>query len=221
MGHSDGESDSSSSSSTHERRRKRRKHKKKRHRPDDEKERRKKKHKRRHRDDDDDDGDDESGSNSRSSVSSDSSEGERRRRRRKRRRKEKKRERREKKRHRPHSSLPSSKEDTKEDSIQANSNQAAQISSPAKAVVAATEPSLQPSQNKGKKAPMTREEYEALRNTVQEVYDEQTGRYRLVRGTGEIIERIVSRQDHQAINRQATYGDGQSFARQVYRQAKK
>lgn len=70
------------------------------------------------------------------------------------------------------------------------------------------------------KAPMTREDYEKLRQTVREVYDEESGRYRLVRGNGEIIERIVSRQDHQSINRQATKGDGQSFAKHVYRQAR-
>ena len=32
-----------------------------------------------------------------------------------------------------------------------------------------------------------------------------------IRGTGEIIERIVSREEQRAINRQATEGDGRAF----------
>ena len=65
-------------------------------------------------------------------------------------------------------------------------------------------------------APKSREEYEAEQSRVREVYDPESGRYRLVRGSGEIIERIVSRQDHQRINQQATRGDGMSFSRGVY-----
>lgn len=67
--------------------------------------------------------------------------------------------------------------------------------------------------------PMTREQYEQQQSVIREVYDAETGRYRLVRGTGEIIERIVSKDAHAAINRQATLGDGASFARSVYRTA--
>uniref|UniRef100_A0A7S4J1R6 ADP-ribosylation factor-like protein 6-interacting protein 4 n=1 Tax=Odontella aurita TaxID=265563 RepID=A0A7S4J1R6_9STRA len=63
--------------------------------------------------------------------------------------------------------------------------------------------------------PMSREEYEAQRSVIREVYDPDTGRMRLVRGDGEIIERIVSREDHARINRLATAGDGRSFARGV------
>lgn len=37
--------------------------------------------------------------------------------------------------------------------------------------------------------------------TVREVYDPDTGRVRLVRGTGEIIEQIVSRERHQELNK--------------------
>jgi len=47
--------------------------------------------------------------------------------------------------------------------------------------------------------PMTREQHEAQQSQIREVYDEESGRYRLVRGTGEIIERIVSRSDHFSI----------------------
>ena len=68
-------------------------------------------------------------------------------------------------------------------------------------------------------APMTREHYEALQSQLREEFDPQTGRMRLVRGTGEIVERIVSRTQHQAINRQATRGDGAFFHRQVISQA--
>lgn len=64
--------------------------------------------------------------------------------------------------------------------------------------------------------PMSREQYQAEQSKVREVYDEESGRYRLVRGSGEIIERIVSRSAHQEINRTATRGDGSSFSRSVY-----
>lgn len=65
--------------------------------------------------------------------------------------------------------------------------------------------------------PMTREEYEAEQSQIREVYDPESGRTRLVRGRGEIIERIVSREMHQSINQQATRGDGASFSRTIYR----
>jgi hypothetical protein len=69
--------------------------------------------------------------------------------------------------------------------------------------------------------PMSREQYEAQQSQIREVYDPESGRYRLVRGTGEIIERMVSRADHAAINKQATQGDGSNFARSVYQAAKR
>jgi Nuclear RNA-splicing-associated protein len=65
------------------------------------------------------------------------------------------------------------------------------------------------------RGPMTREQYEAERAVVRQVYDAETGRVRLVRGTGEVIEQIVSRHDHLRINRTATRGDGASYATQV------
>lgn len=68
-------------------------------------------------------------------------------------------------------------------------------------------------------APMSREEYQAQQSTIREIYDEQTGRYRLVRGTGEIIESLVSRSQHETINQQATRGDGASFSRDIFRAA--
>eukprot|EP00979_Chaetoceros_neogracilis_P002324 scaffold405_cov241-Chaetoceros_neogracile.AAC.3 len=69
--------------------------------------------------------------------------------------------------------------------------------------------------NKRRMVPMTKEEYEMQQSTVREVYDPESGRYRLVKGTGEIIERIVSRSDHERINKIATKGDGMSFTRHI------
>lgn len=63
--------------------------------------------------------------------------------------------------------------------------------------------------------PMSKEEYEKLQSSIREVYDPLSGRYRLVRGTGEIIERIVSKSDHQRINQIATRGDGMSFSKRI------
>lgn len=59
--------------------------------------------------------------------------------------------------------------------------------------------------------PMTPAEYEARRSVIRRVYDEETGRTRLIKGDGEILEEVVTRERHLAINKQATRGDGQSF----------
>ncbi len=59
--------------------------------------------------------------------------------------------------------------------------------------------------------PMTKEEWEKQQNVIRKVYDPDTGRHRLVKGTGEILEEIVSYSRHRDINRQATMGDGTSF----------
>jgi len=67
--------------------------------------------------------------------------------------------------------------------------------------------------------PMTREEYETQQSQIRQVFDPETGRYRLIRGMGEIIESIVSWSQHAAINQMATRGDGASFARQIYLKA--
>jgi hypothetical protein len=48
---------------------------------------------------------------------------------------------------------------------------------------------------------------------VKRVFDADTQRWRLVKGTGEILEEIVSRERQAAINRAATAGDGAAFAR--------
>lgn len=69
--------------------------------------------------------------------------------------------------------------------------------------------------------PMSREQYEKQQSQVREVFDAESGRWRLVKGTGEIIERICSRAQHVAINQRATQGDGDSFARSVFQAAKR
>ena len=51
------------------------------------------------------------------------------------------------------------------------------------------------------KGPMTQAEYQKLQSQIREVYDPQSGRTRLVRGTGEIVERIVSSSEHANLNR--------------------
>lgn len=70
-----------------------------------------------------------------------------------------------------------------------------------------------PNKKRAMMVPMSKAEYDKQQSQVRQVYDEETGRYRMVRGTGEIIESIVSRADHQRINQQATRGDGASFSR--------
>lgn len=44
--------------------------------------------------------------------------------------------------------------------------------------------------------PMTRAEAEVGQDKITNVWDEDTGRWRLIRGDGEIIERIVSQAEH-------------------------
>ncbi|XP_015593162.1 ADP-ribosylation factor-like protein 6-interacting protein 4 [Cephus cinctus] len=64
-------------------------------------------------------------------------------------------------------------------------------------------------------APMTKEEWEKRQSVVRRVYDEETGRHRLIKGDGEVLEEIVSRDRHKEINRQATRGDGEYFQTQL------
>ena len=59
--------------------------------------------------------------------------------------------------------------------------------------------------------PMTKEEYDKKQSVVKRVFDEDTGRMRLVKGDGEIIEEIVSASRQKEINKLATQSDGQSF----------
>ncbi|KFB44007.1 AGAP004709-PA-like protein [Anopheles sinensis] len=50
-----------------------------------------------------------------------------------------------------------------------------------------------------------------VRQSVRRVVDPETGRSRLIKGDGEIIEECVSRERHKDINRLATAGDGAEF----------
>lgn len=60
-------------------------------------------------------------------------------------------------------------------------------------------------------APMTKEQWEEQQSKMRRVFDESTGRWRLIKGSGEVVEEIVSRERHKAINQQATRGDGEFF----------
>ncbi|KAJ1093238.1 hypothetical protein NDU88_006343 [Pleurodeles waltl] len=59
--------------------------------------------------------------------------------------------------------------------------------------------------------PMTKEEYEAKQSVIRRVIDPETGRTRLIKGDGEVLEEIVSQERHKEINKQATKGDGLTF----------
>lgn len=63
--------------------------------------------------------------------------------------------------------------------------------------------------------PMTKEAWEKQKTSVRKEFDEDTGRMRLVRGTGEIMEECVSKERMKEINRQATKADGDSFQREI------
>ncbi|XP_068623658.1 ADP-ribosylation factor-like protein 6-interacting protein 4 [Battus philenor] len=64
-------------------------------------------------------------------------------------------------------------------------------------------------------APMTKEEWEQRQSVIRRVLDEETGRYRLIKGDGEVLEEIVSRDRHKEINKQATNADGTFFQAQT------
>uniref|UniRef100_A0A8D8M554 ADP-ribosylation factor-like protein 6-interacting protein 4 n=1 Tax=Cacopsylla melanoneura TaxID=428564 RepID=A0A8D8M554_9HEMI len=70
-------------------------------------------------------------------------------------------------------------------------------------------------------APMSREEWAKKQNEIRRVYDQETGRYRLIKGDGEVLEEIVSKSRHREINKQATQGDGNYFQTTLTSQLKK
>lgn len=59
--------------------------------------------------------------------------------------------------------------------------------------------------------PMTKEEWDARQSVIRKVVDPETGRMRLIKGDGEVLEEIVSRDKHREINKQATANDGLTF----------
>jgi len=62
---------------------------------------------------------------------------------------------------------------------------------------------------------MTKEEYDRQQNVVRRIFDPETGRNRLVKGSGEILEEIVSKTRHKEINKMSTMHDGQYFASSI------
>lgn len=56
--------------------------------------------------------------------------------------------------------------------------------------------------------PMSKQDYDKVNSQIREVRDPKTGRVRLVRGEGEILEQIVSKEEQQKIRRLATTWDG-------------
>lgn len=83
----------------------------------------------------------------------------------------------------------------------------------------AKEPQIHSVPNQGPKQrsmkPMTKEEWERQQSVVRRVYDTETGRHRLIKGDGEILEEIVSKEMHKKINKTATKGDGYSYAKNM------
>ncbi|KAI8997140.1 nuclear RNA-splicing-associated protein-domain-containing protein [Pilobolus umbonatus] len=67
------------------------------------------------------------------------------------------------------------------------------------------------------RTPMTKESYDKKRSTILTKYDPETGRIRKVRATGEVLETIVTRDQHQKINKMATMGDGIHYQSNLHR----
>lgn len=65
------------------------------------------------------------------------------------------------------------------------------------------------------RAPMTKAEWEKQQSIIRRVHDPTTGRDRLVKGDGEIMEEIVTKDRHKQINKQATLGDGLFYQSQT------
>ncbi|XP_048045416.1 ADP-ribosylation factor-like protein 6-interacting protein 4 [Megalobrama amblycephala] len=65
------------------------------------------------------------------------------------------------------------------------------------------------------KRPMTKEEYEARQSVIRRVLDPETGRTRLIRGDGEVLEEIVTKERHKDINKRATQSDGDAFQKRL------
>lgn len=60
-------------------------------------------------------------------------------------------------------------------------------------------------------APETPEEYQQRQNRIRREIDPVTGRSRLIKGDGEVLEEIVSKERHKNINKESTKGDGEFF----------
>ncbi|KAG2175766.1 hypothetical protein INT44_000244 [Umbelopsis vinacea] len=71
--------------------------------------------------------------------------------------------------------------------------------------------SAEDSISKAAMVPQTKAEHEKEQNVVRKVVDPLTGRTRLIKGSGEIIEEVVSKDKQKEINRMATLNDGLSY----------
>ncbi|KAL1922476.1 uncharacterized protein VTP21DRAFT_10015 [Calcarisporiella thermophila] len=69
-------------------------------------------------------------------------------------------------------------------------------------------------------APQTKEQYEKEMSVVREVFDPLSGRMRLIKGSGEVIERPVSRAEQTRIRKMATEWDGMLFQSSLLQQNK-
>lgn len=66
--------------------------------------------------------------------------------------------------------------------------------------------------NNKHKAPETKEEYDKRQSIIRKVVDPDTGRSRMVKGDGEILEfPITSKEKHREIQKQATKTDGEVY----------
>jgi len=61
------------------------------------------------------------------------------------------------------------------------------------------------------RAPQTKEDYDKKQSHIRRVVDPESGRTRLIKGDGEILEEIVTRDRHKSINKKATHADGEFF----------
>ncbi|KAI8835419.1 nuclear RNA-splicing-associated protein-domain-containing protein [Chytriomyces cf. hyalinus JEL632] len=73
-------------------------------------------------------------------------------------------------------------------------------------------PSVSSSRKSSVMAPQRPEEHVAEMNKLRRELDPMTGRIRLIKGTGEVVEEIVTKKQHVEINQQATRGDGAAYS---------
>ncbi|KAJ3201279.1 ADP-ribosylation factor-like protein 6-interacting protein 4 [Dinochytrium kinnereticum] len=74
------------------------------------------------------------------------------------------------------------------------------------------QPILKTGRGRRSTVPQRLEEYKQIQSVIRRVRDPYTGRMRLVKGTGEIIEEIVPQEQQIKINKLATHGDGVSYS---------
>ncbi|CAO3645260.1 unnamed protein product [Mucor hiemalis] len=75
--------------------------------------------------------------------------------------------------------------------------------------------------DKDVRTPMTKEDYEKKRSVIRTVYDADTGRMRRVRATGEIVDSIITREQHRQINKMSTLTDGLTYQSNLFHKSNK